>query len=77
MIAQVVSMWSLQRSANNQLDFIDVLSIASFCIGLMNLDENVTQGDLADKSERILDEVHRHLQEQDEKLDWIMERLKS
>ena len=77
MIVQVVSMLSLQRSANNQLDFIDVLSIASFCIGLMNLDENVTQGDLADKSERILDEVHRHLQEQDEKLDWIMERLKS
>ena len=70
-------MWSSQRSVNNQLSFIDVLSIASFCIGLMNLDENVTQGDLADKSERILDEVHTHLQEQDEKLDWIMEKLKS
>lgn len=33
---------------NNQLGFLDLLSIASFCIGLMNLDENITQGDMQD-----------------------------
>ena len=30
---------------NNQLNFIDTLSVASFIISLMNLEENVTQSD--------------------------------
>ena len=33
---------------NSQLDFLDLISMASFCIGLMNLDENITQGDMQD-----------------------------
>ena len=28
-----------------QLEFLDALNIASFCIGLMNLDQNLTQND--------------------------------
>ena len=32
----------------NQLSFLDLINIASFCIGLMNLDENLTQGDKQD-----------------------------
>lgn len=66
----------------NTLDFIDILSIASFVIGLMNLDENLTQGDkqdlqqeLADKAENILKEIHKHLEEQDRKIDRIIEKL--
>ena len=68
--------------ANNQLDFIDTLSIASFVIGLMNLGENLTQGDkqelqkdLADKADRLLMELHAHLEQQDVKLDAIAQRL--
>ena len=68
-------MLSSQKFVNKQVDFLDALSVASFCIGLMNLDENVSQGDLADKSEIILKEVHRHLNEQDGKLNAILERL--
>lgn len=66
----------------NTLDFIDVLSIASFVIGLMNLDENLTQGDkqdlqqeLADKADNILAEIHKHLEKQDRKIDRIIEKL--
>ena len=66
----------------NTLDFIDILSIASFVIGLINLDENLTQGDkqdlqqeLADKAEGILAEIHMHLEEQDRKIDRIIEKL--
>lgn len=66
----------------NQLNFIDLLSMASFCIGLMNLDENITQGDMQDLQQRfdkqthnVLDEIHRHLEKQDAKLDEIIERL--
>lgn len=60
---------------NGRFTFLDIISLTSFLIGLMNLDENLTQGDLADKAQLILDEIHGHLQQQDEKLDIILRRL--
>lgn len=60
---------------NGQLDFLDLISIMSFCISLMNLDENISQGDLADSADRLLNEIHGHLTNQDIKLDLIMQRL--
>lgn len=60
---------------NGQFTFLDIISLTSFLIGLMNLDENLTQGDLADKAQLILDGIHGHLKEQDEKLDMIIRRL--
>lgn len=66
----------------NQLKFFDLLNIASFCIGLMNLQENMTQGDKQDmmqqldtKTNTILKEIHEHLQSQDDKIDLIMNKL--
>lgn len=65
-----------------QLEFIDILSIMSFCITLMNLNENLSQGDkqdlqndLSEKMEIILNEMHSHLKKQDEKIDKILEEL--
>ena len=67
---------------DNQLEFLDLLNIASFCIALMNLEENLTQGDkqelmeeLDKKTGKLLQEIHEHLQVQDEKLAYIMEVL--
>ena len=67
---------------NNQLGFVDILSIMSFVIGLMNLDENLTQNDkqelqedLSRQAHLLLDEIHNHLQSQDDKLDKILELL--
>ena len=65
-----------------QLDFIDILSILSFLVALMNLDENLTQGDkqelqedLANKADILLSEIHSHLEQQDIKLDGIIKEL--
>ena len=65
-----------------QLDFIDLLSIMSFVIALMNLEENLTQGDkqdlqedLSQKAVLLLTEIHGHLESQDIKLDNITRRL--
>ena len=69
-----------------QLDFIDLLSIMFFCIGLMNLDMNITQNDMAEQTADIdkrvndhlhdvLDEIHTHLEQQDIKLSEIQKRL--
>ena len=54
----------------------------SFVIGLMNLDENLTQGykqelmeELSNKADLLLTEIHNHLEKQDEKLDRIIKML--
>lgn len=72
---------------NGQLDFIDFLSVLSFFIGALNLEMNITQNDIerqtADIDKRvndhlqdILNEIHRHLEEQDIRLSVIEETLK-
>jgi division protein CdvB (Snf7/Vps24/ESCRT-III family) len=60
---------------SEQLSFIDLLSIMSFCIGLMNLDINITQEDVDNQTQTILNELHGHLEIQDDKLDNIISRL--
>lgn len=73
---------NLGSSNNGQFTFLDILGILSFCISLMNLDENLSQGDkqdlqndLSEKMKIILNEVHDHLQQQDNKLDKILEEI--
>lgn len=67
---------------NKQLNLLDTLNIMSFVIGLMNLNENLTQGDkqelmeeLSNKADLLLTEIHNHLKEQDKKLDRIIQML--
>ena len=60
---------------DGEFTFLDIISLTSFLIGIMNLEENLTQGDLQDKTQLILDEIHSHLQEQDDKIDEILRRL--
>ena len=66
----------------SQLSFIDIISIASFLVSIENLEENLTQSDkqdlqneLSDKADLLLNEIHKHLEEQDEKIDEILRRL--
>lgn len=70
-------------SQKQQLSLLDLLNIASFIIGLQNLEENLTQGDKQDlqkdfteKTNLLLDEIHRHLKEQDLKIDTIIALLR-
>ena len=66
-----------------EFTFLDIITIISFYVSLMNLDENLSQGDkqdlqndLAEKMDIILKEIHGHLEEQDIKLKEIMEAIK-
>ena len=66
----------------NQLDLMDILNVLSFYIGLLNLQENLTQGDKQDlirqfdtQTATILKELHKHLEVQDNKIDDILKRL--
>lgn len=68
--------------ANGELTFLDCISLMSFFIGLQNLDLNVTQEDaqnlqhsLDRNAQNILNEIHRHLEAQDNKIDMILRKL--
>ena len=75
-------MSNLGSGNGGELTFIDILSIISLCIGLQNLDLNLAQEDLdkqtqdLDSSLRaVVDDIHRHLQDQDQKIDEILRRM--
>ena len=72
----------LGSGENGQFTFLDSVSLISFFIGLMNLNENLTQGDkqelmeeLSNKADVLLKEIHSHLEEQDCKIDKILEEF--
>lgn len=60
----------------NNNEFMDILSIFSFVIGLKNYEENIDQSQLQEIAQGIMSDIHRHLQEQDDKIDKILELLK-
>jgi len=62
-------------SDNGELTFLDIVTIVSFMVALENLDENIDQNQLAEQLNRVLAEVHSHLEEQDRKIDKILEVL--
>ena len=75
-------MRGLGNGENGEFTFLDIVSLMSFFIGLVNLEENLTQGDkqelqkdLSEKAELLLNEIHSHLELQDEKLDMILQKL--
>ena len=67
---------------NNELDFIDVLSILSFWISLQNLKINISQQDmdnqtteLTERLEKAINDIHEHLSVQDTKINALLNRL--
>ena len=72
----------LNSSNNKQFEFLDILNIMSFYLGVMNLNSNMNQNDKQDLQRQLneginslLGEIHAHLQKQDDKIDKIMEAL--
>lgn len=61
---------------NRKSNIFDAMMVVGFLIGLANYDENITQSDLQDMMKCMLKEVHKHLEEQDNKIDNILELLK-
>ena len=67
-----------------EFTFLDIIALLSFCIGVINLDENLTQSDKADlqeelskKADLLLKEIHGHLEKQDALLQSILEELRN
>lgn len=61
---------------NSSSDYaMDVLGIMSFVLGLLNYGENLDQTKAQDLLDYALDEIHGHLQEQDKKIDLILDKI--
>lgn len=61
-------MAGLGSGEGGQLTFLDMVNLISLMVGLMNLEENLTQSDKQD----LLAEMHAHPQDQDAKLNKIL-----
>ena len=66
--------------ADGEWTFLDILTLMGFCIGLQNLDLNITQDNLDTQTQEldrrlreVVDDIHQHLALQDQKIDRIME----
>ena len=64
-------------------NYIDMVNLAGFILGIMNYQENLTQNDKQDiieefnrKLKLVIDKINGHLKEQDRKLDLILEELR-
>lgn len=55
--------------------FMDTLGIISFLIGVMNYNENIDQSTLQKTAKNIMSDIHEHLKEQDEKIDYVISML--
>lgn len=64
-------------SEQKQLDFLDILSLISFGLQIETLGNTFTIEDIQQDNDRILEELHGHLEKQDRKIDYILEVLKS
>ena len=60
---------------NNQLGALDLLTIFSTVLGVANYEENLSQTAFQVATEEQTKDIHRHLQEQDEKINKILELL--
>lgn len=58
-----------------QFTILDAMTIVSFMIGLANYGENVDQSTMSKTVQAAVDDIHRHLADQDEKLSKLLTKL--
>lgn len=75
-------MRGLGSGADGEWTFLDILTLMGFCIGLQNLDLNISQDDMDNQTQEldrrlreVVDDIHRHLALQDKKIDLILEGM--
>ena len=60
---------------DNRNNILDAMSTISFLIGVMNLNENISQTDVQNLVENAINDVNNNLLEQDKKIDKILKKL--
>lgn len=65
------------QNDNSQFEFLDVITVVSFIMQLQNQSKLFSLHDIQDDNNRISAEIHQHLQQQDEKINKILELISS
>lgn len=60
---------------NNNLEFLDILSIISFSIQMANQGKLISIDEFQKELHKAVSDIHQHLEIQDDKIDKIMEVL--
>ena len=60
---------------NGEISALDILSVFSTIVNLLTYDKVITKDFLVDDMKMILDDIHSHLDEQDMKIDKIIEEI--
>ena len=75
-------MRGLGTGADGEWTFLDMFTIMGFCIGLQNLDLNISQENLDNQTQEldaklreVVDDIHQHLKDQDIKIDRILKEI--
>ena len=63
------------NNSNMQFDFLDIISIINFFIGIKNFNESIEQGSTQEVIKTKTHDIHEHLTNQDKKIDEILKRL--
>ena len=73
-------MGGLGSGNNGEWTFLDVITLIGFCVGLQNLDLNISQENLDNQTQeldaklhQVVNDIHQHLAIQDEKINRILE----
>lgn len=72
----------LGSGPSGEWTFLDIITIVGFVVGLQNLEMNITQEDMQETTSRLdkalreqVEQIHRHLEDQDNKIDNILRKL--
>lgn len=60
---------------NGEIDFLDLLAIISFAVQMSNRQTFVSLEDMQGEINKAVKDIHGHLQEQDEKIDRLLEGM--
>lgn len=63
------------QNENSQFEFLDIITVVSFIMQLQNQSKLFSLHDIQDDNNRISAEIHQHLQQQDEKINKILELM--
>lgn len=62
---------------DNNLEFLDILTILSFVLQIQNQGNIVGIRDVQNEVDRAIGEIHAHLEEQDRKIDYIIGAIRN
>lgn len=65
------------QNENSQFEFLDIITVISFIMQLQNQSKLFGLHDVQEDNNRISSEIHKHLEQQDKKIDKILELIEN